>query len=157
MGYPTIDTTLLAKQTKSAPFEGLAELAWRSPRLTKITYDFARDGGAVGDIAALDDFGNLALLPKKALIMNVAWECTVAVLSGGAGTLAIKAQANADLLGVTAKATLALAAVGLGIPVYATAANYIKLTADRQLYWQIGTAALTAGHVAGYIFWVPGE
>jgi hypothetical protein len=103
-------------------------------------YDFAIEGGAVGDITLR---GNV--LPAGAYIVGGCLDVETALASGGAATLAVKSVAAGDLLPATGKATFeANSVIGLGPNVNGgklvgptTAPTYIKAT--------VGTAALTAG------------
>lgn len=108
-------------------------------------YDFATDGGAVGDIA-------LGLkVPANVVILYATLNVRTAPTSGGAATVALKLQDAADVLAATAIASV----TGLvdGVPDFA-ATNAIKTTAERELTMTVAVAALTAGqieiHLQGY-------
>jgi hypothetical protein len=102
-------------------------------------YDFAKDGGAVGDIVLRG-----ANIPKGAIITNTTIHVITVVTSGGAATIALKVQSAADALAATGKASFTEDALIAGIQDGA-AANMLRLTANRQPYATVGTAALTAG------------
>jgi len=108
-------------------------------RVAVFEYDFAKDGGAIGDIelrggdipnGALVDFG----------LIDVITACT----SGGSATLAVKLVSAGDIKAATAvaswslNATLATTAVG-------TAATTVKTAARKVPVLSIAVAALTAG------------
>lgn len=114
--------------------EGLAPYK----RVAEFRYDFAKHGGAVGDIV-LDE-----LLPKGAIVTDGMIHVTTAVLSGGSATVALKLLGTEDILAATAKATLALNAKIDAVP-DGTSANMIRCTAATGLTVTIATAALTAG------------
>lgn len=105
-------------------------------------YSFAVQGGAVGDIALVDDQGNPATLPINAVVTDVLVDVITPATSGGSATVAIKSNGAADLLGATAVASI----TGKldGIPV-SSAATAVKMTAERTLYATVAVAALTAG------------
>ena len=112
-------------------------------------YDFAKDGGAVGDITLRG-----GVLPAGAYITKAWLDVVTAVTSGGAATIALKSKASGDLLPATGKATFAAdqtmalgPAINGGSLVGPTTDNtYIKAT--------VAAAALTAGKftvIAEYI------
>ena len=105
-------------------------------------YDFAKHGGAVGDITV-----DPKLLPKDAIITSGVLHVKTACTSGGAATVAIKAVGTDDVLAAAAVATLTLNALLDVVPV-GTAATMIRCTAATQLTFTIATAALTAGKIA---------
>lgn len=116
-----------------------------------IDYDFAVQGGAVGDVA-LD-----LEIPDDVIIYAGAIKVLTDLASGGSATLALKVNTNGDLLAATAFATVNSASTlrllagttdttgssatqALVVPTVTT-------TAARTLTLQVGTAALTAGKV----------
>ena len=112
-------------------------------------YDFAVNGGLVSTIAPAS-----SLLPDNAIIVGGTINSTTAVTSGGAGTVAIGTSAGSSttsILGATAKATLSLDAVLNAVPVFATP---VKLTAAGTITFTIGTAALTAGVIEVWLYYV---
>jgi len=76
-----------------------------------------------------------------------------AVTSDGDATVAISLASANDLLAATAKATLAAKYQS----VMATTTAPIKLEAAKAVTVTVGTAALTAGKINGYIIWIEGE
>ena len=102
-------------------------------------YDFARDGGAVSTIVLRSEDGPL---PTGAIIMSGVLDITTAVLSA-TGTVALQAEAAADLLAASAQAALTLGRKSI-IPA-GTGASSVKTTASRAPAMVIATAALTAG------------
>jgi hypothetical protein len=133
----------------------LGKLMHRTTSVVKGSYSFARDGGAVGYITLKDQDGVTPLtIPSGALILNSLVYVTTAVLSGGAATVGVGLEADNDIFNATAKASLSIGAKIVGIPDYATAADYLKLTADRSFRLKVGTAALTAGVLDYYVWYV---
>lgn len=112
-------------------------------------YDFAVDGGAVSTITlragVLDNN-----LPPGAVILGGYLEVDTAVLSG-TGTVAVQAEAAADLMIATAQAGLTVGRKSL-IPVF-TGATTVKTTVARNLKIVIATAALTAGKFRVVVFY----
>lgn len=102
-------------------------------------YDFAKDGGAVGDI-------NLrgAKLPEGAIVIRTTIHSITAIVSGGATTIALKLQTAADMLAATAKASFSANALLDGVQVD-TAATMIRCTAARTPVATVAVAAITAG------------
>lgn len=117
--------------------------------LVVATYDFAKHGGAVGDIT-LDD----AVLPDNAIITKVFFDVLTAPTSGGAATVAFKVASAGDLKAATAIASW----TGLvdGVPAD-TAATMIKLSADQLVKATVAVAALTAGKIKVCIEYVQSE
>lgn len=121
-------------------------------------YDFAKQGGAVGDISLLTDLNSptsYAKLPDNAIITNVVIDIVTAMAStGGAATVALKAQSAGDLLAAVDADTLS--AQVQGIPNGAVA-NMIKLTAERTLKATVAVEALTAGKFVAFVEFVISE
>lgn len=114
-------------------------------------YDFAVDGGAVGAITP----ANSDTLPDNAIIIGSTINSTAAVTSSGSATVSVGTTAGssaAALLAATAKASLSLDAVLNGV---ATLAVPVKLTAAGQINITVAVAALTAGVIEGWIYFVP--
>lgn len=108
-------------------------------RVAIFEYDFAKDGGAIGDIALRGgDIPNGALVDFG--LIDVVKACT----SGGAATLAVKLVAAEDILAAEAVATFALNATLATVPV-GTAATTVKTAARKVPVLSIAVAALTAG------------
>lgn len=112
------------------------------PNKIKMYYDFATDGGAVGDIV-LRGSG----LPSNARVTRTYYEVTTAFTSGGSATIALNIPTDdaAGLLAATAIGTAGTAGAHDGIQDGA-AANFSELTtAVRVPTMSVGTADLTAG------------
>ena len=109
-------------------------------RVAYFEYDFARDGGAVGDIAMRG-----GALPEGAIITSGMVHVITAVTSTGAATVAIKTLSAADTMAATAKASLTANALIDTVPV-GTAATAIRVTtAGTRPVVTVAVAALTAG------------
>ena len=102
-------------------------------------YDFAVDGGGTGTITLRSNDGPI---PIGSVILDGYLDVTTACLSA-TGTIALQAEAAADLLAATAQAGLTLGRKSI-IPA-GTGATAVKTTADRQPAMVIATAAFTAG------------
>ncbi len=113
-----------------------------SVKVARGRYDFAVDGGAVGDI----DLTSSASIPANAYILAGFIEVETALDSGGSATVALKVEGAADLLAATAFGSSPWSTTGRKsiIPV-GTGATSVKTTAARKLQATIATAALTAG------------
>jgi hypothetical protein len=138
---------ILNRMNNKAQKVGLGDLIHQNKSAVLAIWNFAVQGGAIGDITLVDSDGNNVVLPNKAVVTNVLVDTITGVTSGGAGTIALKANAAGDLLGTTAKTSVAAAGLVAGIPV-GTAATAVKMTADRTLKMTVATAALTAGKIA---------
>jgi len=106
--------------------------------LALFEYDFAKLGGAVGDILV-----GPKLLPPSAVVMDGFLQVFTDFASGGSATVAIKAVGTADILAATAIASLAAGLVDI-VP-DGTAANMILTAAYTQLTFTVAVEALTAG------------
>lgn len=140
---------LLSEANKAAPLEGLGTEVNRCKNMMVCVYDFAVLGGAVGDIGLLDDEGNAAMVPAKAIVTKVLVDTITAPTSGGLATVALKLVNAADLLGATAKASV----TGIldGVPAETAATAVKNGAADSQVKVTVGTAALTAGKLRVFV------
>ena len=142
-----------ARISQTAPYEAQAIGLHRAYNVIKGVYDFAVDGGAVGQINLKDDKGNLISLPVGAIVTKAYIDVITTLTSGGSATIAVGAQASGDLLAATAVASWAaglLAADAVG-----TVATMKKIaTSDKPLRLDIAVAALTAGKAKVFIEYV---
>jgi len=93
-------------------------------------------------------------IPDNAIVIMGFVDVIAAVTSDGAATVAIHLANANDLLTATAKTNLTLGAL---IPMAAAATTPFKLTAEKAVTVTVGTAALTAGKIDGYIIWIEGD
>ncbi len=93
-------------------------------------------------------------IPDNAIVIGGHVDVITAVTSDGDATVAIGLVAANDLLKATGKASLAIKAQ---LPMAAVIAAPIKLEAAKAVTVTVGTAALTAGKINGYIIWIEGE
>jgi hypothetical protein len=105
-------------------------------------YDFAKDGGAIGDITLRGD-----RLPAGAIVTGGVVHVQTAVTSAGSATVALELVGTADVLAATAKASLTLNALISPVPDGPTAGDWIRTTAATQLVATVAVAALTAGKI----------
>lgn len=111
-------------------------------------YDFAVDGGAVGNIALR---GENAVIPSGAIITDVLIDVETLLTSGGAATVALKAESAADLNAADAisGAPWSTATAKRGDLDADTAP--VKTTANRTITATVAVAALTAGKFKVYV------
>lgn len=105
----------------------------------QVEYDFAKEGGAVGDIDLLRGHR----LPAGAVVTSGVIDIQTAFTSGGSATVALKLKTAADVLAATA-----VGSMGAGLKDTVpdgTAAKMIKTTAAANLVMTVAVAALTAG------------
>jgi len=119
--------------------------------VAKCIYDFAADGGAIGDHP-------LGEVPNGAIILGGFVDVLTTFVTAGAdaGTIALMANAANDLVTATAVsngANLWDAGVHAVVPVF-TAATLIKLTAARQIILRSAGQLITAGRLVVYLFYV---
>lgn len=142
-----------ARISQTAPYEAQAVALHRAHNLIKGVWDFAVDGGAVGQINLKDDKGNIIVLPVGAIVTKCYLDIITTLTSGGSATIAVGSQASGDLKAATAVASysaglLASDAVG-------TVATMKKIaTSDKPLRLDIAVAALTAGKAKVFVEFV---
>jgi hypothetical protein len=92
-------------------------------------------------------------IPDNAIVIDGHVDVISAVTSDGSATVAIHLVNANDLLTATGKASLGAKAQ---LPM-AVDTTPIKLEAAKAVTVTVGTAALTAGKINGYIIWIEGE
>ena len=93
-------------------------------------------------------------IPDNAIVIDGHVDVISAVTSDGSATVAIHLVNANDLLAATGKASLGAKAQ---LPMAAVIAAPIKLEAAKAVTVTVGTTALTAGKINGYIIWIEGE
>lgn len=121
-------------------------------RSVRARYDFAVDGGAVGDI----DLTRSAQIPSGAVILGGFLEVDTAPTSGGSATIAIKVEGAGDIVAAAAIGGAPWSTTGRKsvVPVF-TGATTVKTTAARKVTATVATAALTAGVFDVVLFFIP--
>lgn len=117
-------------------------------------YDFAVHGGAVGTIPLR------VSLPTGAIVCNAFMRVRTALTSGGSAEVALGIQGAADLVAATAYGSAPWSSTGikLMIPDFATVGDqFIVATTPKELTMTVTVAALTAGVVDFFIFYVINE
>lgn len=110
-------------------------------------YDFAVDGGAVGDIVLRGD----AVVPSGAIISDAWIHVDTALTSGGAATVAIKSEGAADINAADAISGAPWSTTGAKRADFTATTAPILTTAARTITATVGTAALTAGKFSVYV------
>lgn len=124
-----------------ASYRGKIKCWGREREALRLRYDFAVDGGAVGEYPLF--YAGEKLIVEQAKMVTKT-TCT----SGGSATVGVgKASDLAGMIAATAVASLVADAVAFGA---ANDASHV-LAADDIVYMAIGTAALTAG-VIDFLF-----
>lgn len=125
------------------------------PRATQIysvrgRYDFAVDGGAVGDI----DLTSNEVIPNNAVILGGFVEVDTAVVGAGA-SVAVKVEGAADIVAAAAVSGAPWSTTGRKsvVPVF-TGATTVKTTAARKIQATVSAAVLTAGVFDVVLFYV---
>lgn len=111
-----------------------------SQRVARAHYDFAVDGGAVGDIPLRG-----RQIPSGAIIIDTLIDVETALTSGGAATVALKSEGAADLNAADAISGAPWSTTGAKRGDLTATSAPVKTTADRTITATVGTAALTAG------------
>ncbi len=136
---------------------GSATGTWRKTsqngmRVGYALYSFAVDGGAVATITPVTN----STIPANAIIVGVIANPITALTSGGSATIAIGTSAGSSttaLKAATAVASYTIDAVMAGAPVF-TAGSAVKLSAAGFITITVATAALTAGVMEVFVFYV---
>jgi len=106
-------------------------------------WDFAIDGGAIGEIALRGD-----RLPDDAVVQGGSIQANTAVTSGGAATLALKLVAAGDIKAATGVASFFANALMVTVPVPGTAATWVRTTSGGLgVVLTVAAFALTAGKI----------
>lgn len=139
-----------------SPSEGLGEVIHKTPCLVKAVYDFAVQGGAIGNLLLLDDAGNKAILPTGAVVTRVRAYVVTAVTSAGSATVAGTLLAGGDMMAATAKASLTIGAFIDGVPAgtAATLKGPVVSATGTQLSVDVAVAALTAGKIQFFVDYI---
>lgn len=130
------------------------EAATGNVKVARARWDFAADGGAVGNINLLPAGSEI---PAGAVIKDGWFDVLVVPTSLGAATLALGVEAAGDLAAAAVVSgapwsTLGRKAIG---PV-GTVASQIQTTVARNVVAAVGAFALTAGVVDVYLEYVQG-
>lgn len=110
------------------------------PKPAVAAYDFAVDGGAVGDITLRGD-----TVPSGAVIVDSLIQVDTVLTSGGAATVAIKTEGAADINAADAISGAPWSTTGPKRGDLTSTAAPVTTTAARSIAATVGTAALTAG------------
>ncbi len=112
-------------------------------------YDFAVDGGAVGDIVLA-----AAAVPQGALVLSAYAEIETILASAGAPTAAIKVEAAADMQAAAAFNGAPWSTVGPKALTQTFATAPKKTTANRDIVLTVAVAALTGGKFRIYVAYI---
>jgi len=134
-------------------FDSLASLA--GMHVSKFTFDADANDAASTPVSnkTVAAHPMAVKIPDNAIVYGGFIDVITAVTSDGNATVAISLVAANDLLTATAKASLTLATQK---PMAAVIAQPIKLTEEKAVTVTVGTTALTAGKIDGYILWMEG-
>ena len=148
-----VDAERLNKSGSEADKTKLGDRVFLNRAITvKGKFDFSIDGGAQGDIALRDDYGNALKLPSGALVYNCLINCGTTFTSGGAAEVGMKIESAGDVIA----ANTAVADWDADVNTVTRAvlsANFIT-TAERTVYLTVATADLTDGVADFFIQYV---
>lgn len=120
-----------------------------------IDYDFAVDGGAVGNIPlrGAGVFGGA--VPSGAVVTGGYMDVVTPLASGGAATAGVGVESGSDVVGAVVITNAAWVSAGRrSIIPNSTGANSLKTTASRGPVLAVGVAPLTAGKFRVYLHYV---
>lgn len=126
-----------------------AGFSFGQPKPAVGLYDFALDGGAVGDIVLRGDS-----LPSGAIIVDALLHVDTVLTSGGAATVAIKVESAADVNNADAISGAPWSTTGPKRGDLTATTAPVKTTAARSIIATVGTAALTAGVFKAVVWYV---
>lgn len=109
-------------------------------KLARAKYEFALDGGVVGDITLRGDS-----IPSGAIITDALIHVDTVLTSGGAATVAIKTESAADINAADAISGAPWSTTGAKRGDFTATTAPIKTTAARSIVATVAVAALTAG------------
>lgn len=112
-------------------------------------YDFAVDGGTVGDIIPVQS----DTIPSGAFIVD-AMLITDTVVTGATATLAVKVEGAADIQSAAAISGAPWSTTGARRASFTATTAPVTTTAARQITMTVGTAATTAGVVRVIVAYV---
>lgn len=112
-------------------------------------YDFATEGGAVGDITLRGD-----TIPSGAIIVDSLIVVDTALTSGGSATVAIKTESSADVNAADAISGAPWSTTGPKRGDLTATTAPVRTTAARSIVATVGTAALTAGAFKVVVWYV---
>ncbi len=128
---------------------GASEIGLGGVKVAVGLYDFAKDGGAVGDITLRG-----GTIPSGAIIVDALLHVDTALASGGAATVAVKVESAADINAADAISGAPWSTTGAKRADFTATSAPIKTTASRNIVATVGTAALTAGRFQVYVFYI---
>lgn len=132
----------------------LGTLLNKTKNLVRVTWDYAVDGGAVGDITPRKG----ATIPDNAIITR-SWIETLTTVDSEVDpdvTLAIKTENAADVLAAVDVDSLTAGSLREGVSTGATSLMK-KMSADRAVKFTVAIASLNQGKVDAYIEYVLGN
>lgn len=105
-------------------------------------YNFATDGGAIGNIVLRGP-----KLPANFRITEAIWEPTTAFTSGGSAQISLGTSTGAvtNLVGAAVLGTNGTTGPKAGLPDWATKGDSVKVTVESEPVLAVSVAALTAG------------
>jgi len=122
------------------------------PKVAVGLYDFATDGGAVGDITLRG-----GSIPSGAIIVDALLHVDTVLTSGGAATVAVKTEGAADINAADAISGAPWSTAGAKRADFTATTAPIKTTAARSIVASVATAALTAGKFKVFVWYVEFE
>ena len=121
-----------------------------SIRTARARWSFAVDGGAVGSINGIGS----NIVPSGAVVVGTLINVVTAVTSGGAGTLAVGVEAAGDQQTAAAVSGAPWSTTGWKWATQTLTTAPDVTTQARDIVFTIATAALTAGVVDVYVFYL---
>jgi hypothetical protein len=116
-------------------------------RVAEFEYDFAKEGGAIGNITLRG-----GKLPIGALVLNAFVYVETAITATGLATVALQINSAGDVLGATAKASLTAGAKLQGVPDFATIAESVLIASSpKSLVAVVATDVLLTGKFRVYL------
>lgn len=129
---------------------GAGALSLGEVKVVKALYDFATEGGVLGDITLRGD-----TIPNGALILGAYVEVTTVPTSGGAASVALKLEGAADVNAADVISGAPWLTTGLKrADALGDADEGLVLTAARSVVATVAVADLTAGVFNVYVLYI---
>jgi len=135
----------LKQSSRTMESEGIAKAIARGEKVISKTYDFAVNGGAVGDVLLGYTF------PEAMIVTKIIAHEETAFTSDGSATVTVEAGST----GLTGALAFDSGFTGIDSLTLASSAGGIAVASGEALQIAIGTAALTAGKVRFHVYAVP--
>lgn len=128
-------------------------------RVARFTFDTAANDSAGVSNTTVAAHGMGVTLPSNAIVVGGFVDVNTVFTSGGSGTLAISIEGANDIISAAAVSGAPYSTIGrkaITPKANTPESTSVKASAAREITCTVATAALTAGKLTGYIYFVEG-